>query len=75
MFDKKKMDLENLDALISKCEDSMVSPFKKKKAEVAVEVAPEDSGDEGEDDKPDMSDMDLEDLVKMYQELKEAKGE
>jgi hypothetical protein len=74
-FDTKKMDIESLDELIAKCEDSMVEPFKKKKA-MAVEVEPESEEMTSEDDadtseKPDMNDMDLEDLVRMYSEMKE----
>jgi len=34
-FDSKKMDLENLDELIAKCEESMIQPFRKKKVEEA----------------------------------------
>jgi hypothetical protein len=68
-MDPKKMDMDILDQIISKCEDHMISPFKKKSAVVA-EVEPEE-GDEGSDEgdeKSDLSDMDLEDLLKMYQE-------
>ena len=94
-FKKKEAqdaDVSILDELIGKCEDSMVSPFKKAKA-VAVEVKPEEGSDkeeatetpaeekaEGADDdeskeKPDLSDMDLQDLLKLYEEIKAKKGE
>jgi hypothetical protein len=87
MFNAKKMDLESLDELISKCEDAMVHPFKKKKAVVAVEVKPGDEGSDQEekaespeeevaedDAKPDLSDMDMEDLLKLYEEIKGSKA-
>lgn len=78
MFKSKKtdkMDMDILDQIIGKCEDKMVSPFKKKT--VAVEMEPaEGTADEeslespGEEsaEKPDLSDMDLADLLKLYQE-------
>jgi hypothetical protein len=71
-MDTKQLDIENLDAIIAKCEDGMISPFKKKKA---AEPEPEaaEAGDEGEGDKPDLSDMDLDDLVSMYQDMKAGK--
>lgn len=72
-FDTKKMDLDVLDELIGKCEDSMVHPFKKDKA-VAIEIEPEEGGGEEaapeEHDKPDLSDMDLEDLIEAWQAIK-----
>jgi hypothetical protein len=64
-MDTKSLDIQNLDSIIAKCEDAMVSPFKKKKESEAPaeEVA-------GESEKPDLSDMDLQDLVSMYQDMK-----
>jgi hypothetical protein len=91
-FNKKQAqeaDQDILSELIAKCEDSMVSPFKKAKA-VAVEVKPEDAEEasespaeetaEGPEDdeskgKPDLSDMDMDDLLKLYEEIKSRKGE
>lgn len=90
-FNKKQAqeaDQDILSELIAKCEDSMVLPFKKKAA-VAIEVKPdpeeaEESSDEmkaeGADDdeskeKPDLSDMDLQDLLKLYEEIKSKKQE
>lgn len=75
-MDKRQIDLDNLDELIGKCEDSMISPFRKKKAEVEVELGPE-SAEEAigapEEDAPasDLEDMDLRDLISMYNELKD----
>ena len=84
-FSKKQgqeADVSILDELIGQCESSMVSPFKKKKpvvdvevkSEEAPEVADEDGESEGED-KPDLSDMDMSDLVELYKEIKARKGE
>lgn len=76
---EKKMALESLDGLIAKCEEAMISPFKKKK-KVDLEAAPEREEDEGEHEtesmagkasKPDLSDMDLEELLEMYQSMKD----
>ena len=87
-FNKQKVDLESLDELISRCEDSMINPFKKKKAAIAVEIAPEEGSPEeeskespdeeasegdAEGDKPDMSEMDMDDLLRMYEEMKSKK--
>ena len=74
-LDLKKMDMDSLDELIRKCEDSMISPFRKKKEPVVeeedrrffVDKAEEDSGEE----KPDLSDMDMEELLRMYQQMKD----
>ena len=71
--DKKKMDLDSLDELISKCEDSMISPFKKKKAEAVIEVDPPESDADEKEEHSDFKDMDMEDLIKMYQEMKDRK--
>jgi hypothetical protein len=78
-MDKNKMDIENLDELISMCEDKMVSPFKKKKSAMVAVIKPEDDGeemaeteDEGEGKKPDLSDVDMEDLLEMYKGMKEG---
>jgi hypothetical protein len=72
-FDSKKMDIENLDELIGKCEDSMVSPFKKKKdaEEGSAEEEAAESPDEESAEKPDLSDMDLDDLLKLYSDIKD----
>ncbi|MGM7592087.1 hypothetical protein ACSSNN_23970 [Escherichia coli] len=76
----KKMDLDTLDELISKCEDAMVSPFKKKPA-VAVEIegspaeeAKESPEEEKAEDKNGLGESDLDDLLEMYQSLKGKKG-
>ena len=74
--DLKKMDLDSLDELISRCEDSMCQPFKKKKAEPIEQPeseSDESSSEEQPSDKPDLSEMDMDDLLKMYEELKESK--
>ncbi len=74
--DVQKMDMDALDELIAKCEDSMVRPFSKKKQAVAIEIDPEGGEEGGEEDgdagdgKPDLSDMDLRDLLELYQEQK-----
>jgi len=67
-FDSKKMDLENLDELIAKCEESMIQPFRKKKK---VEEAPLESEEEEEEVKSDLSPEDMEELIRMYMEAKE----
>lgn len=73
--DDKQTDIANLDEIIKRCEASMVGKFKKKDAEpVAVEIDAKDGDEEG-DDKPDMDGMDLEELLRMYQEMKDGKGE
>jgi len=65
-MDPKKIDMDILDQIISKCEDHMVSPFKKKAA-VAVEVKPDDSDQEPDDDDKDgLSDDDLAELIQNY---------
>ena len=88
-FSKKQgqeADVSILDELIGQCESAMVSPFKKKKPVVDVEVKSEEDGSEespevpaDEDseakDKPDLSDMDMSDLVELYKEIKARKGE
>lgn len=73
---KKKMDLESIDELIGLCEDRMVSPFKKKKPDAVALVVEdeEEEHDEGED-KPDLEDMDMDDLIRMYEEMKSKKSE
>lgn len=70
--DLQKMDLDNLDELIAKCEDSMVHPFKKKKEPPMKEEMPMEMEEEGEE-KPDLSEVDMEELLRMYQDLKEDK--
>jgi hypothetical protein len=72
-LDVSKMDIESLDELIKKCEDAMVHPFKKKKeASVAIAIEPEPEQEEQED-KPDLSEMDMDDLLRMYEEMKASK--
>lgn len=77
MFDKKKMDIDSLDELIGKCEDSMVGRFRKKAPEPEMEEGEEEeaSEDEHEEGKPDLADMDLEELIEMYQRMQDEKGE
>lgn len=69
-LDIKKMDIDSLDELIAKCEDAMVHPFKKK--EVALEVGPEEALEQ-EEEKPDLSEMDMDELLQLYEEMKQAK--
>jgi hypothetical protein len=71
-MDVNKIDTENLDELIKMCEDSMISPFKKKKAAVEVVPEQEESAEQPKEPKEDLSEMDLQDLLEMYKELKEA---
>lgn len=66
-FDVQKMDLDSLDELIAACEDKMISPFRKKKETVAIEVEPEIA--DKKDESPDLSDMDLEDLLEAYRDM------
>lgn len=70
---KKKMDLESIDELISLCEDKMVSPFKKKKPDAVVVAVEEDEDEVSE--KPDLGEMDMDDLIRMYEEMKSKKSE
>lgn len=73
-LDIKKMDLDSLDELIGRCEDSMCQPFKKKKAAEQLEqpeaAMSEESSSEEQTDKPDLSDMDMDDLLALYEEMK-----
>lgn len=64
--DSKDIDLGVLDGIISRCEQKMVSPWKKK-PEPAAEPEPEAAAPEG---KPDLEDMDLQDLMRMYEDVK-----
>lgn len=74
----KKMELESLDELIGKCEESMISPFKKKKPEVEVAVLSEEDDDAehetenmpGPDAGSGLSPEDLEQLFEMYTNMK-----
>ena len=76
-FLKKKfdeMDDSILDELISKCEDAMVSPLKKKKSEVevVVEAEPEEEGEEyaSEDSDEELSEEDKQKLLEIYSKIK-----
>ncbi len=70
MSDTKQMDLDCLDELIGKCEDSMVAPFRKKKAkpEAKPEVEAKDESDDKK--KPDLSEMEMDELLEMYRDMK-----
>jgi len=71
MKDSRKIDLDILDDLIGQCEDSMVHPFKKKKA-VAIAIEPEEKEEsEDHEEKPDLSEMDMEELLQLYSEMKD----
>jgi hypothetical protein len=77
-FLKKKfdeMDDSILDELISKCEDAMVSPLKKKKSEVevVVEAEPEEEGEgyaASEDSDEELSEEDKQKLLEIYSKIK-----
>lgn len=74
MKDIKDIDLELLQDLLSKCEDSMGRPFKKKKVEVEVKAEPEEESEvelDSDDEDSSMEDMDLQDLIEMYKQLKD----
>ena len=66
----KDMDLDILDELIGMCEDSMVSPFKKKKESIVVaEIEPKEEAKEAAQE-DDLSEEDLEQLMGLYKKLK-----
>lgn len=69
-LDIQKIDVESLDELIAACEDKMISPFRKKKKEVALEIEPENADEEEADPASDLSAMDLEELLEAYREMK-----
>ncbi len=60
----KKIDMSVLDELIGKCEESMVSPFKK--AAVIEVEEPEKSKEED----PEADDETLQELIEMYKKIK-----
>lgn len=64
------MDIENLDELISMCEDKMVSPFKKKAPKIEEKEVEEPEEMEETEEKSDISDMDKDALLEMYQNIK-----
>lgn len=66
-----KADDEIFDDIIGKCEEKMVSPFKK---EVAVEVEPEVEENEAEESSKSNADLDPEDLQKLLEMWQNLKG-
>lgn len=67
-----KADNDVFDEIIAKCEQKMVSPFKK---EVAVEVEPSDEEEMEMEESPvkeksEISPEDLEKLLELYQQMK-----
>jgi hypothetical protein len=76
MKDFKKLDLQNLDEIIKRCEEQMISPFRKKKEpEMEDEGEGEEEVSEEPQEKPDLEGMDLEQLMEMYEKLKDEEGE
>ncbi len=73
--DSKKMDLDILDELIAKCENSMVSPFKKKKPEVKIEPEMDEETDEGEEQPEQESDFTDDEIQELIEALKAKKDQ
>ena len=71
----KNVDNDLIDELISKAEEAMLSPLKKKKSEVEVAVEPEEEEESSNEEKPDEEDnidpSDLEKLMELYKSIKE----
>jgi len=70
----KSADDSIFDELIAKCESKMSSPFKK---EAVVEVEPEveeEMSVEGDEPKEELSSDDMEQLIELYNQMKNKEG-
>lgn len=67
-------DLENLDSIIKRCEEAMGKSFKKPDPERSEEMEEGEAemGEEGEEES-EHSEADIDELLRMYSELKDRK--
>ena len=70
----KSADDSIFDELIAKCESKMSSPFKKEVAVAEVEPEIEEEMDEAGEPKEELSSDDMEQLIELYNQMKNKEG-